>query len=385
MTIPLLLLASLLSCSAWAYPEFIGYKYSSCLTCHFNGNGGGPLSDYGRALWSAEIAGRWLSHGKTEDQLSQSSGFLGSKPLPWWVRPGFKTRYLEVRGNPGGSGGISQSILMQMDLNLALFFDKDQKYAFVGSYGFAPQPLRLQNKFNAEKLKDWISREHYFRWQAKDSLWVYIGMMDKPFGIRQVDHTAFSREKTGVAQNDQSHGILVQTVKEKYEWSVNAFAGNLYQSADLRQVGASTLYEYEILPAQRIGASALASTNKYLKEERLAVHFRRGLGYGSALLLELGLIRNTPKGATAQLGYYSYAEAIQRMIRGYHLFVSGQSYQQQLKASQEDQFRFDFGFLMFPMARTEFRLQLENARSFSDSADVGRESWAALAQVHLSL
>ena len=41
-----------------AYPEFIGYGYGSCLTCHYNGAGGGPLSDYGRSLFAVEIAAK---------------------------------------------------------------------------------------------------------------------------------------------------------------------------------------------------------------------------------------------------------------------------------------------------------------------------------------
>src|SRR6185312_17179249 len=87
---------------AQAYPEFIAYGYSSCLTCHFNGNGGGPLNDYGRALWSAEIAGRAFT-SKTEDQLGQSSGFFGSTELPYWIRPGLKMRDLEMESSPGSS------------------------------------------------------------------------------------------------------------------------------------------------------------------------------------------------------------------------------------------------------------------------------------------
>lgn len=72
----------LFSISARAYPDFIGYGYSSCLTCHFNGLGGGPLSDYGRSLWSAEIASRALyPKSMTDEDIGNQSGFLGSVPL----------------------------------------------------------------------------------------------------------------------------------------------------------------------------------------------------------------------------------------------------------------------------------------------------------------
>src|SRR3954471_24804429 len=133
----------LYSTQAWSYPEFIGYKYSSCLTCHYNGNGNGPLNDYGRALWSAEIAVRAFAGGKTEDQLSESSGFLGSKQMPWWIRPSVKFRDLYMRSSPGSSQATNRNIIMQADAAVALFADKDQKHTFVFEYGYAPQPQRI--------------------------------------------------------------------------------------------------------------------------------------------------------------------------------------------------------------------------------------------------
>lgn len=380
------LISFLYSTQAWSYPEFIGYKYSSCLTCHYNGNGNGALTDYGRALWSAEIAGRGLwATGKTEDQLSASSGFLGSKELPWWIRPGIKARELMIRSNPGGTGGKWTSIVMQADANAAFFLDKEQKNTFVIEYGYVPQPLRVKSSPGTPKLKEWISREHYYRRQLTDAWWIYVGFLDKPYGIRIVDHSAYSRAKTGLAQNDQAHGIIGQYIGKNFEWSVMGFAGNLYQASDLRQKGASTIFEYEPLRAMRVGISYLNSTNSYIANERIAVHSRTGLGYGSSILFETGLITDTPKGGDRAQGYYMYAELQQRLIRGYHLFVDGQDYKDQLKAGHDDQINAGFGLLMFPVARTEFRVEFQSGRSFNDDANVRSEAWTALAQVHISL
>jgi hypothetical protein len=80
-----------------------------------------------------------------------------------------------------------------------------------------------------------------------------------------------------------------------------------------------------------------------------------------------------------------YAEFIQRIVRGYHLFVIGQSYMDAIQAGHTDQVMGSFGMLMFPMARTEFRLELQSGRTFDDDAAVLPESWKALAQVHISL
>src|SRR5687767_5167006 len=96
----LLLLGLLFTRPALSYPQFIGYKYASCITCHFNGQGSGPLSDYGRALWAAEIGGRLFAGGRTDEQLGEAAGFLGKKELPWWIRPGIKPRQLHVIEDP---------------------------------------------------------------------------------------------------------------------------------------------------------------------------------------------------------------------------------------------------------------------------------------------
>ncbi|MCC6138863.1 MAG: hypothetical protein IT287_09530 [Bdellovibrionaceae bacterium] len=369
---------------AHAYPEFIGYKYSSCLTCHYNSHGNGPINDYGRALWSAEIAGRLMSGKKTtEEQLSASSGFLGSKELPWWFRPGVKARQLWVQTNPGGENSDDRNITMQADVNAAIFFDKDQKYAFVGSIGYVPEPFRLRN--SGEKVDTFISREHYFRWQAKEELWMYFGMMDKVYGIRNVDHTAFSRSATGLAQNDQAHGITAHFIKSDWEYTINAFAGNLYQNSELRQMGASMMFEYDLREAFRVVVSVLHSTNDFVQNQRLGIHSKYGFGHGSALLLETGLIQDDPKSGTATKGYYVYSEAIQKMIRGYHIFVTGQAYKNDMTGSGTDMLRMGAGLLAFPMARFEWRIEVQNTRALANSPQISKDSWSLLGQLHVSL
>jgi hypothetical protein len=370
---------------AWAYPEFIGYKYSSCLTCHFNGQGNGPLNDYGRALWASEIAGRWMAKGRTEEQLGEASGFLGRKPLPWWVRPGVKTRYLHLIQSPGGDHSQARDIFMQADVNAAFFFQRDQSLALIGSFGRAPVPNRYKGQPKSGQIEEWISREHYLRWQASEPWWFYFGFADKVYGIRTVDHTAYSRTRTGLSMNDQAHGVIAHYVQPKFEWSVNGFVGNLYQDSELRQAGFSTMFEYEVRPALRLGASVLHSSNKFTGNDRIGVHMRSGLGFGSAILFESGLIKDTPKGGEAKNGYYVYSEAIQRVVRGYHVFVTGQAFKDDMTADASDAVKTGIGLLAFPMHRLEFRIEAENTRQFRNSVTVPRDDWWAVGQIHVSL
>lgn len=367
----------------FSYPEFIGYGYSSCLTCHFNGHGNGPINDYGRALWSGEIASRLLTGNKTSEELAASSGFLFGAPEPWWLKPGIKARALRYWLNPGGQD-TTRDILMQAEANAAILFDKKQRLIAVASFGHAPEPGRGTS--DGKEADKWISREHYLRWQATKSIFVYLGSMDKVYGIRTVNHTAFSRAATGLAQNDQSHGLIVHYVKPSWEASVNLFLGNQFQDSELRQVGASGMVEFDVANLWRLGISALSSSNDFVKNERFGIHSKSGLGYGAALLTELGLIKDSPKKGTSEdlLGYYLSTEAIQKIFRGYHLFFAFQAYKPDMSGSVPDFLKLGSGLLVFPIARTEVRIEVENTRIYS-AQPVQKDTWALLGQLHISL
>lgn len=384
MPIFLIVLTFFVSQDLWAYPEFIGYKYSSCLTCHYNGQGNGPLNDYGRALWASEIAGRMFANNRTDEQLGEASGFLGSKQLPWWIRPGVKARNIAVQSNPGAKSD-TRSILMQAEVNAAIFFKQDQSFAFVGSFGQAPIPMRLKGTKEGEDTKEWISREHYFRYQWSENFWIYAGMMDKVYGLRLVNHTAFSRTRTGLSMNDQAHGMIFHYIQPTWELTFNAFGGNMYQDAELRQTGGSVMYEQDIADAWRVGASALYSSNKFVKNTRFGLHSKTGLGHGSALLFELGLIDDAPMAGESRMGYYLYSEAMQRIYRGYHFFITGQVYKDRLEGGRAENLVAGFGVLAFPMQRFEFRLEAESLRQMNNSPAVTKDGWKAMAQLHISL
>jgi hypothetical protein len=274
---------------------------------------------------------------------------------------------------------------MQADFTLASFWREDQKLGFIGSFGYVPVPQRLQLQSQGRDVDTLISREHYLRIGYGEHWWFYAGMMDKVYGIRIVDHTAYSRRMTGLAQNDQAHGVIGHYVKETWEASFNLFAGNLYQDADLRQQGVSGMFEYEVAEAWRLGLSALYSTNKYVKNTRYGLQSRYGMGHGAAILLDTGIINNAPKTGKAKNGYYLYSEATQRLARGYHFFITAQSYKDDMTGSKPDQFVSGFGVLMFPAQRFEFRVELADSRKFTDNTEVQEEAWVLMTQAHLSL
>lgn len=382
-----LLFGLLLSASvSYSYPAFISYGYKSCVTCHFNSQGNGPLNDYGRALFAAEIASRSMYDPKTTpEELAESSGFIGKKPLPNWLRPGFKFRALWFQSNPGSTGAKSRGFPMQADMNTALLFDENQKWVAVGSIGYMPTPKTLSPDMDpADKPTNYYSREHYLRWNPQRSIFVFAGLMDKVYGIRTADHTAFSRAKTGLAQNDQAHGMVVQYNAKSWELTLNPFVGHLSQKADLRQKGASLMLEKDLIEKYRIGGTVLSSQNDYVQWNRAEFHSKFGFGTGNSFLAELGVIQDKPKSGDSETGSYVFIESIAQLTRGYNFFSQIEHYNQTMSTRSPDQIRWTFGMLMFPAPKYELRTNLVNGRTQSDSG-VSADQWQIQVQLHMAL
>lgn len=371
--------------SGHGYPSFVSYGYKSCVTCHFNPQGNGPLNDYGRALFASEISSRYFANPKvTDEELGERSGFFGLKTLPQWLRPHLKARLMALRENPGGPADKITLIPMQLDAGTALVFDSQSRFVMVATAGYMPTPRALQNAEAERKPSNFISREFYLRWNPDKRLFISAGLMDKVFGIRTVDHTAFSREKTGLGMNDQAHGLAIQVMTKNWELTVNPFVGNISQEEDLRQKGASVMFEKDYIDKARIGASVLSSKNSYLGLNRLALHGKIGYGEKNSFLIETGGIHNRPNNGDPTLGVYALIENVGNFARGYNVLSQFEYFNQTGSSKSPDQLRWTLGLLMFPMPRYEIRTTIVNSRIQSDSG-VSEDQWMMQAQLHLSM
>lgn len=381
----ILILVSLSSLQAWAYPDFISYGYKSCMTCHYTAGGGGALNDYGRALFATEITARsFFNKGKSEEQMGNEAGFFGSTQMPSWLRPAFKYRGLWVRRNAFESSATEKFIQMQADAYLTVPLDKKQKYVLSASIGYQPVPDRLKSLPASEQPAEWVSREYFFRWQASRNLFVYLGLMDKMFGIRHADHTAVNRGLLGLGQNDQSHGALVFWSNNKWTFSGHGFVGNLSQDSAVRQVGGSFFSEYDMGGNHVIGTSVLASQSEVLEQQRLAFHTRYGFAKGRSLMYETGFKSDKPKSTgETTTGWYNYFQGLIAWKRGYNLLTTFQTYNDKMTSSSVIDSRWGIGVLAFPFPRTEVRAELLNARR-SSTSPASNDQWTAQAQVHLS-
>mgnify|MGYP007120766251 CR=1 FL=1 len=363
-----------------AYPDFIGYGYKSCMTCHYNGAGGGALNDYGRALFHAEISSRaFFPKSITDERLGELSGFIPGKDLGRF-RPGLKLRelYLVKPDNP------NRSITMQADASMAVHLDADQENVLMLSFGYVPRPFGKKSDPDYDEIKTWISREHYVRLKMSENWWAFGGMMDKAFGIRQVDHTLFSRGGLGIGQNDQTHGVLLQRVAETNELFVHLFAGNLFQKSELRHKGLSLMYEFDPSESARLGVSGMMSQNEYMEWLRMALHGRYSLGKGGAISAEGGVRNDKSKATSVKTDtMYGYLQSQLPLTRGYFFLSNLQFVFQNSLSNFPNDTVLSLGSLMFPAPRTEFRLMAILNRPWK-AEGVGEDAWQYQAQFHLS-
>ncbi len=374
----------LLPLVSYAYPDFISYGYRTCITCHYNGQGGGALNDYGRAVWSSELSSQALTGKKTADELGESSGFLGKTELPWYVRPGFKGRGLFLRSVVGSSKPVDRWINMQAEVNTAIHFDKKYEKIAVVSYGYTPTPRRFSTS-SEPPPPNWTSHEYFFRWQLQKKQFLYVGFMDKFYGLKHPDHTAFNRELIRNSQNDQTHGVAFQYLGEKFDVTGQVFLGNLGQASDLRQTGAAGIYEYALEKTVTVGGTAMFLMNDYIEQKNVALISRLAFAKGKSFITEIGLKEDTTKAtADTKLGYYAFMEGLINIERGYNFLTTLQLYKKELVASSPVRNRLSLGGLFFPYPKTEFRFEVVNNRT-SAPENSSPDQWNLQMQVHVAL
>lgn len=364
----------------WAYPDFIGYGYSSCITCHYNGSGGGALNDYGRALYATEITARDIfPAAKDEEEIAAASGVLGSKQLPWWIRPGLKYRGLWMKMNPGSKTELERYINMQNDVNLTLFADKKQRLTFVSTISYtALEPYY-------DKTNEWFAKEYYLRYKFSNNYWLYAGQMDKIYGIRNVDHSAVNRRAITLGQFDQSEAVAVHVTYPDWDVAVQAFFGNAADEEERKQKGFSVAGEYQVQDNLKLGASVLSSKSDVSEWNLLAGTLRMGLSKGSALLAEVGVkqqnnLTNTDGTIT---GSYAWLQSLVNFRRGYNILTSFEHSKANINQPSAEVMRLSAGLLMFPLPRLELRTMAVNQKTYTESAGIP-DVWMIQGQVHVS-
>lgn len=383
MKYTLLLILVFVTFNAEAYVNFIGHSYTSCLNCHFNPTGGGPLNDYGRVISATAISSRAFFPKKvTEERLAYTSGFLFRKPKQEWFRTQLNYRGFQLVRNPGSTKNeTKQWINMQADARVILKFGENDRFISVINYGYSPLP---QSVPQGTSSSTWRSREHYVGFKFTPKFGVYAGLMDKAYGLKVIEHIAFSRQLPNVTQNDQTHGVLTHFLGETWEGFAHVFAGNLSQDGDVRMKGGSLMFEKTMFESHRYGASVMKQSNNYLDLLSYSAHTRLNLKEGSAVIAEIGQVnRKTDNGTDDRTSRYALLQTYLRPTRGLYFLTNIEYLNRDIKQDPYS-VRWGPGVQFFPMQRIELRFDMYNTRNFAPDAST-RDSWFYLLQTHIWL
>lgn len=362
-----------------SYPQYIGYGYNSCLTCHYNPEGNGPLNDYGRAISATAIAARWFQEpSMTEEQLGKQSGFLNNSAYNTWLRPSVDYRGLYLIRDFGEDTEESEWINMMADLNIVMKYDPAARYFASFSFGYAPTPS-IYEKSNTE-VDNYRWHEAYIGMRPWQGIGIYFGLMDKVYGIRIAEHTNYSRSVTNLSHNDQAHGLQLHYTNEMVEITGGYFLGNLNQKEKLRQKGLSAKAEYKVNYKNSVGVSVLKSENSFLDMYMGAFHYKAAVGKGSAFMAEYGkVVKKSLVDQSEDSQVYGLGQVYLQGLRGL-FFINSIEY---LKEESGDyRMRYGPGVQIFPHRGYEFRFEIYNTRNFSDTGST-RDTWDLLGQTHL--
>jgi hypothetical protein len=376
----LLLIFSFSGFAAHAYPSYISYGYQSCMSCHYNPMGNGPLTDYGRSVAASLLSDRiFWSKSVPDEKLADRSGFFFSAPQNNWFRPSASYRGLYMESNFGKQNSADQYITMDASASVVLKFLKDDKLTFVSQLSYAPTPLSQQN--SGKKYENYRSREHYVGYRFNKEFGLYAGLMDKSFGIRIPDHIAFSRTVTGLAEDDQSYGLMAHYLTGQWEFVLQPFIGNFVQENSLRQKGATAQVGYALQETVRLGGSVLRSTSDYRDLLMYSVDARIGAGKGYSWLLEVGQVESAIKGGSRSTSLYFFSQGQFLVHRGLYPLITVEALQPDIENGNRT-YRFGPGLQYLMAQRIELRADFYDTRGMSSST-YSDDNWTATAQIHL--
>ncbi len=272
---PLLLLLAALAVpgAAHAYPWMIRHGYSGCGVCHLDPSGGGQLTDYGRAQSDLLMATRWSSEKSDEASPTADFGF-GLFKLPDWLFLGFSYRGGELVARSTTSNDAGQQLStatdqrwlhMLADLRVGLRIGRFRASGTIGWLPYPPSGISVtsnQPPCPDCSVNNIVAREFWAGWEiGEEAGLVRAGRMNLPFGLRNVEHTAWVRSSTRTDINEgQQYGASLLLAGETVRGEIMAIAGN-YQLKpdDYRERGYSGYVEAMVAPSTALGVSSLVT------------------------------------------------------------------------------------------------------------------------------
>jgi hypothetical protein len=245
----------------------IRHDYTGCAVCHVDPSGAGLLTDYGRAQDVLLMQMNYGSPFKGDEAPAYAGFAFGVIPMPDWLLAQVTFRGAEFWVSEATRATASAPSLTQSDQRfLMMLLDARAEVKFgifraAGSLGWGTTPFTLPAAIasNQDSTNQLLARDYWVGLQLDDSLLVRLGRMNLPFGLRNVEHTAWVRNNTQTDINySQQSGLSVAFDNGHVRTEVLAIVGNLNLTPDAyRQRGFSGLVEVPVADRASVGFSAL--------------------------------------------------------------------------------------------------------------------------------
>jgi hypothetical protein len=260
---------ALLPTPAAAYPWMIRHDYTGCGVCHVDPSGAGMLTDYGRAQSVLLMQMHYGEPPKGDEAPGYADFMFGLFPMPEWLLAQVTFRGAEfwvTSTSPGATPGSTVTSSDQRILWMLLDARAELKLGIFrasGSLGWGNTPFTLPAAVvtNPDGTNELLARDYWIGLQPDDTLLIRLGRINIPFGLRNVEHTAWVRNNTQTDINySQQSGLSVAFDNSKVRTEVLLMLGNLNVQPDsYRQRGITGLVEVPVAERTTVGLSAFIS------------------------------------------------------------------------------------------------------------------------------
>ena len=316
--------------TASAYPWMIRHPYSGCVPCHADPTGSGLLTPYGRALSEQVLRTRY---GKVspEDQGELGQFMWNAVTLPDWLLMGASFRNL-VAGTVQPSPATAHFYQMQADAKAQITLSR---FRASGTLGWVHEGGRTSAITHAD-TDNLVSREHWLGLDiGEDKEWLLrAGRLNLPFGVRQVEHTMWTRTSTRTdIDSTAQHGVALAYSGKPVRGELMAILGNYQLNPDAyRERGYRAFGEWGITDQFALGVSSLMTyaardLNSGLETLRQAhgVSVRWCPTELLVLMAEGDALIRLPKDLGTLVGYATFLQADIEPKQGFHVIVTGES------------------------------------------------------------
>ena len=277
---------------------------------------------------------------------------------------------------------------MQADLHAQLTYENLVLDASVGYAHEGSLPAAITHRSD----KNLISREHWVGVRLnQEKLLLRAGRIALPFGIRQSDHTLWTRSATRTdGEASQQHGVALSYVGDTTRAELMAIAGNLQVSPTyFQERGVSAFIETSLRPDVAVGLSSLLTraTRDVTLRVPLIRHahgaFARLVPVDELVLLAEGnALFSHPSGLGSRVGYVGTLQADFEVVQGFHVLSTAEVLEDGGAASAPSAAA-RLGFWWFFAPHADTRIEGIQQRLARPEGSVSATSF--LAQLHLSL